>query len=131
LKLVQDFRTQNGMNYRCALVNDETLPQIPEFNAFPTTMFFDRNGNVRAKIVGYNEYEKLEVIVRKLLDEKSDDSESGRNPKKKVRLSFGMAGFVRKSPWPVPEQGGVQGHIWGTSFSPNGQTYLTFGDSGP
>ena len=131
LKLVQNFRTQNGMNYRCALVDDETLPQIPEFNAFPTTMFFDRNGNVRAKIVGYNEYDKLEIIVRKLLDEKIDVSENARKPKKKVRLTFGMAGFVRKSPWPVPEQGGVQAHIWGTSFSPDGKTYMAFGDSGP
>lgn len=69
-ELVRNFRQENGMNYRCALVNDDTLRQIPEFNAFPTTMFIDRNGHVRAKLLGYHDYEKLEIVVRKLLDEK-------------------------------------------------------------
>jgi len=41
------------------------------------------------------------------------------------------AAIVRRSLWPIPEQGGVQGHYWATSFSPDGQTYLAFGDSGP
>ena len=126
VKLVQDFRKANGMNYRCALVGDDTLPQIPEFRGFPTTMFFDRSGDVRAKLVGYQDYEKLEIIVRKLLDEKFDGT-----AKKRVRLTFGMPGFVRRTPWPVPEQGGWQAHLWLTSFSPDGQTYLALGDSGP
>jgi len=131
LKLVQDFREQNGMNYRCALVNNDTLQGIPEFVGFPTTMFFDRNGDVRAKVVGYHDYAKLEIIVRKLLDEKIDSTKAGGSSKKKARLSFGMAGFVRRSPWPVPEQGGMQGNFWASSFSPDGQTYMVFGDSGP
>jgi WD40 repeat protein/peroxiredoxin len=125
-KMVQDFRKENGMNYRCALVGDETLSQIPDFNAYPTTMFIDRNGEVRAKVVGYQEYDKLEIIVGKLLGEKLDGP-----PKKKVRLTFGMPGFVRRTPWPVPEQGGVQAHVWVTAFSPDGRTYLVGGDSGP
>jgi thiol-disulfide isomerase/thioredoxin len=77
VKLIQDFREQNEMNYRCALINEETLPQIPEFRGFPTTMFFDRSGKVRAKIVGYHDYDKLELIVRKLLEEKIDAAETG------------------------------------------------------
>jgi thiol-disulfide isomerase/thioredoxin len=126
VKLVQDFRKDNGMNYRCALVADDTLTQIPEFRAFPTTMFIDRTGAVRAKLVGYTDYEKLDVIVRTLLDEKVDPT-----AKKKTRLTFGMPGFVRKSLWPVAEQGGWQPHLWGTAFSPDGRSYVTFGDTGP
>ena len=82
VKLIQDFREQNGMNYRCALVSDDTLPQIPGFGGFPTTMFFDRSGKVRAKIIGYHDYEKLELIVRKLLEEKIDGAEAGSNSDK-------------------------------------------------
>ncbi|HEV3344249.1 MAG TPA: redoxin domain-containing protein [Pirellulales bacterium] len=125
-QMVQDFRKENGMNYRCALVDSETLSQIPDFRAYPTTMFIDRNGEVRGKVVGYQDYDKLEIIVGKLLDEKLDGP-----PKKKTRLTFGMPGFVRKTPWPVAEQGGVQAHVWVTAFSPDGRTYLVGGDSGP
>ena len=76
VKLVQNFREQNEMNYRCALLNDETIAQVPEFRGFPTTIFFDRTGKVRAKVVGLHEYEYLERIVRKLLDEKIDGAEA-------------------------------------------------------
>lgn len=129
LKLVQDFRKQNEMNYRCALVNNDTLQQIPEFNAFPTTLFLDRGGEIRAKVIGYHDYEMLEILVRKLLDEKFDAAEAAA--KKKTRLAFGVPGFIRRTPWPVPEQGGVQAHLWVTAFSPDGKSYLAFGDSGP
>ena len=82
VKLIQDFREQNGMNYRCALVGDDTLPQIPDFRGFPTTIFFDRSGKARAKVVGLHDYEFLELIVRKLLEEKIDGAESGSNSDK-------------------------------------------------
>ncbi len=131
LTLVQDFRRKNAMNYRCALVNRDTLQKIPAFNAFPTTMFFDRNGNVRAKVVGYHDYGKLEIIVRKLLDEKIDGAEDSRDSKKMSRPSSGVPGLVRRSSWPIAEQGGGQGHYWASAFSPDGQTYMAFGDSGP
>jgi hypothetical protein len=81
--------------------------------------------------VGYHDYDKLEMIVKKLLDEKVDDTVAGRGGRKKTRLKFGMPGFVRRSPWPVPEQGWGQAHVGSTSFSPDGRTYLAFGDSGP
>ena len=81
-KLVQDFREKNEMNYRCALIGDDTLQQIPEFSGFPTTMFIDRTGKVRAKVVGLHDYEYLETIVRKLLAEKIDGAEAGSNSDK-------------------------------------------------
>ena len=130
VKKVRDFQKANDMNYRCALVGDFTLADIPEFSGFPTTMFFDRNGKVRAKLVGYHEYGVLESIVRKLLAEKVD-SAAGGGTRRKPRLVYGTPGYLRRTPWSVPEQGGVQGHFWVTSFTPDGQTYLAAGDSGP
>ena len=82
VKLIQDFREQNGMNYRCALLNDETIAQVPEFRGFPTTIFFDRTGKVRGKVVGLHDYEYLERIVRKLLDEKVDGAEAANTSDK-------------------------------------------------
>jgi len=49
------------------------MDQVPQFSGFPTTMFFDRTGKVRVKVVGYHDYEKLELIVQKLLDEKAEE----------------------------------------------------------
>ncbi|MBS0205823.1 MAG: TlpA family protein disulfide reductase [Planctomycetes bacterium] len=72
LKLIQEFHAENEMNYPCAIAGQDTLDQIPEFNAFPTTLFIDRSGKVRAKLVGYNDYELLEIIVQKLADEKAE-----------------------------------------------------------
>ena len=72
-KLINEFREQQQMNYRCALLNESVMDQVPQFSGFPTTMFFDRTGKVRVKVVGYHDYEKLELIVQKLLDEKVEE----------------------------------------------------------
>jgi thiol-disulfide isomerase/thioredoxin len=72
VQLIQEFHKENKMNYRCAPIKQATTDQIPEFAAFPTTMFFDRTGKVRAKIVGYNPLEILEMIVSRLLEEKPE-----------------------------------------------------------
>jgi thiol-disulfide isomerase/thioredoxin len=72
-KLINEFREQQQMNYRCALLNESVMDQVPQFSGFPTTMFFDRTGKVRVKVVGYHDYEKLELIVQKLLDEKAEE----------------------------------------------------------
>ena len=72
-KLINEFREQQQMNYRCALLNKSVMDQVPQFSGFPTTMFFDRTGKVRVKVVGYQDYEKLELIVQKLLDEKAEE----------------------------------------------------------
>ena len=72
VKLIKDFQSENDINYPCALIDKETMNQIPDFGGFPTTLFIDRNGKVRAKLVGYSEYEVLETIVQKLADEKAD-----------------------------------------------------------
>jgi hypothetical protein len=72
LNTVKTFHKDNGMNYRCALVKGDTVDQIPESGTFPTTLFFDRAGKIRAKVVGALDYDRLEMLVTRLLEEKSD-----------------------------------------------------------
>ena len=76
LKKVQEFHKENGMNYRCALVKKDTIDQIPNMEGYPTTLFFDRTGKVRAKVVGLQDYDKLEMFVTRLLEEKSEEAGS-------------------------------------------------------
>lgn len=80
VEIVKKFIEDNDVNYPCALVTDEVLETIPDFGAFPTTLFIDHRGAVRKKLVGYHSYEDLEEIVKPLLAEaagKKDDKESG------------------------------------------------------
>ena len=78
LKTVQEYHKENGMNYRCALIKsddkEDFLKGIPDFEGFPTTLFFDRTGKIRLKIVGLQDYDKLETFVKRLLEEKSDEA---------------------------------------------------------
>lgn len=70
--VVKEFYKENKMNYRCALIKQATIDQIPDFEGFPTTLFFDRTGKVRAKTVGYKEIDVLDSIVTRLLAEKPE-----------------------------------------------------------
>jgi thiol-disulfide isomerase/thioredoxin len=68
-KLVKSFMTKEKMNYPCALIDEATQDQVPDFEGYPTTLFVDRSGKVRLKAVGLHEYEYLESVVQALLDE--------------------------------------------------------------
>lgn len=68
-KLVTDYIAGNGINYPCALITEEVMSQIPDFQGFPTTLFIDRSGKVRLKAVGLHEYAYLEGVVTTLLAE--------------------------------------------------------------
>ncbi len=68
---VQDFMLTHQMNYPCALITDEVLGQVPELEGYPTTLFIDRDGKVRAKFVGVQPHDTLEGIVLALLEESS------------------------------------------------------------
>jgi len=72
LEQVKDFHKEHKMNYRCALSDRDTIDQIPKFKYFPTTVFLDRTGKVRAKAEGLHEFEMLEAIVTRLLEEKPE-----------------------------------------------------------
>ncbi|MHB0960156.1 MAG: TlpA family protein disulfide reductase [Pirellulaceae bacterium] len=66
---VREFMAANGINYPCALGTQEIRDQVPNFEGFPTTIFLDKTGQVRAKEVGLHDYEYLESIVTSLLAE--------------------------------------------------------------
>jgi thiol-disulfide isomerase/thioredoxin len=58
--------------YQCIVGDEATRQQIPAFGGFPTTLFLDRQGRVRAKLVGYHEYDELEALVEGLLEDAAD-----------------------------------------------------------
>jgi len=64
-KAIEEFQ----INYPCALIDDAFLETIPEFEGFPTTLFIDRQGRVRLKMVGAQSHSRLETAVKLLLDE--------------------------------------------------------------
>lgn len=72
---INEFMTANDMNYQCALGDDTTIEQVPSLEGFPTTLFLDRAGNVRLKLVGYHPYEKLEAAVLELVSEEAPVAE--------------------------------------------------------
>lgn len=67
---VRSFIKSSNINYPCALVTDEVLQTIPNFRAFPTTLFIGRDGRVRKMVMGYQAYDDLEKILKPLLAEK-------------------------------------------------------------
>jgi thiol-disulfide isomerase/thioredoxin len=66
---VRAFIKKNKINYPCAL-GPEEVEKAAAVEGFPTTLFLDRHGQVRAKAVGYHDYYLLEGIVETLLAEK-------------------------------------------------------------
>jgi thiol-disulfide isomerase/thioredoxin len=66
---VAQFVAAHGINYPCALGTSEILAQVPDFDGFPTTLFLDKRGQVRARQVGLHSYAQLEAVVQTLLAE--------------------------------------------------------------
>ncbi|MEZ6134146.1 MAG: TlpA disulfide reductase family protein [Pirellulaceae bacterium] len=66
---IEAFIKQTGINYPCIVGSPETREQIPDFEGFPTTLFIDKAGRVRLKVVGLHPYEDLEEVVTHLLAE--------------------------------------------------------------
>lgn len=67
--LIKDFVAANNVTYQCLIGDDATREQVPDLRGYPTTLFIDRAGKVRAKIVGYHDLIHLEAIVNELLAE--------------------------------------------------------------
>ncbi|MFO0427730.1 MAG: TlpA family protein disulfide reductase [Planctomyces sp.] len=66
---VTAFIAKSGINYPCAMLNDEIRAMLPEIQGFPTTLFLDRSGKVRLVAVGAHPYEYLEAVVETLMAE--------------------------------------------------------------
>ncbi|MGE5194628.1 MAG: TlpA family protein disulfide reductase [Deltaproteobacteria bacterium] len=81
-KLVREFCEKEGVGYPCALVNDEVIEQVPDFEGFPTTLFVDRTGKVRMKATGYHSLPFLRAAVEALLSEKVAEADAKPAEKK-------------------------------------------------
>ena len=66
---VRRFIKSEEINYPCALGDDATAQQVPSLNSYPTTLFIDKSGKVRLKLVGLHSYERLAAIVETLMAE--------------------------------------------------------------
>ena len=51
IEVVKAFVKDVKMTYTCLLGDEKTIRQIPDFKGFPTTVIFDRAGQVRALIL--------------------------------------------------------------------------------
>ena len=65
---IESFIAKNGVNYPCLMGDRATSAQV-KLRGYPTTLFIDRKGVVRLKLVGYQAMPKLESIVEALLKE--------------------------------------------------------------
>ena len=67
---IKGFVDQHAVTYPCLIGDDQTKERIPNLAGFPTTLFLDRTGKVRAKAVGYHSLATLEALVTILMEEK-------------------------------------------------------------
>lgn len=75
VETIRKFATQAKIPYSCLIGDEETKDRVPNLRGFPTTLFIDRAGKVRAQTVGYRPMVGLEAIVSILLDEKAEKQE--------------------------------------------------------
>ncbi|QVL31105.1 TlpA family protein disulfide reductase [Telmatocola sphagniphila] len=67
---IKNFADAEGITYPCVIGDKATTARVPNFRAYPTTLFIDRAGKVRAMLVGLHPLAELEALVTILLDEK-------------------------------------------------------------
>lgn len=64
---VKAFAQQTGINYPLTMVTTrEELAKVPDLEGFPTTLFLDKQGRVRAKEVGYRDIDVLRSLIQAL-----------------------------------------------------------------
>jgi thiol-disulfide isomerase/thioredoxin len=83
---VKAFAKKLGASYPMILLSKQAdLAAVPNLEAFPTTLFIDRQGRVRAREEGYRDLKDLEKLVKALVKEggkKSKEDEKKDEPKK-------------------------------------------------
>lgn len=65
---IKEYSAESGIAYPLVLGDDATRNQVPEFRGYPTTLFLDSSGVVRASTVGYVSEEVLEGIVKRIME---------------------------------------------------------------
>jgi len=69
---IKEYSAEAGIDYPLVLGDDTTRNQVPNFRGYPTTLFLDSRGVVRAQTVGYVSEEILEGIVKRILEKSGD-----------------------------------------------------------
>lgn len=80
---VKAFAKEVGASYAMILLTkQEDLSKVPNLEAFPTTLFLDRQGRVRARETGYRDYDALKKLVDALRAEPAPkpEPEEGEQP---------------------------------------------------
>lgn len=69
-RALREYVEKKGVKYPVVLVgkDDPVLKKMPDGDQFPSKLFVDRDGKVRAAEVGYQPYEALEALVLALVE---------------------------------------------------------------
>ncbi|MHC5540512.1 redoxin family protein, partial [Singulisphaera rosea] len=51
---IEDFVKEKKIPYPCLIANEKVTEQVKDFEGFPTTLFIDRAGKVRARVQGFD-----------------------------------------------------------------------------
>lgn len=73
VRTIRSFTRRQPINYPLALGTDKVKQQVPQMNCFPTTLFLDRHGIVRATVRGAQSLVFLETMAKLLLAEPAGD----------------------------------------------------------
>ena len=95
---IELFIAEQDINYPCVIGDEATRKMIPDFRVYPTTLFINRAGVVRLKIVGYHPLEMLEAIVFELLGEPSGQRRRCDRPPACCRSGVGSGLLAGGSP---------------------------------
>ncbi len=78
---VQAFAAELEVEYPLVLLTERAdLAKVPELRGFPTTLFLDKAGRVRAKEVGYRDLPTIRALVEALLAEEAPPEPAGPAP---------------------------------------------------
>jgi peroxiredoxin len=69
LDLVAPFVKENQIKYTILLGDQESLNQLKNFKGVPTTLVFDRSGEIRKKFDGSFEEQEMEETLQSLLED--------------------------------------------------------------
>jgi thiol-disulfide isomerase/thioredoxin len=78
---VKRFAEKLKINYTLTMLKTqaEYEKKVPDFEGFPTTLFIDKKGRVRAKEVGYRDFATLHELLHALDDEETPPEERKRS----------------------------------------------------
>lgn len=73
--LIKEFAKENDITYPCVIGNDEMTDKVQGgIRGFPTTLFVDKAGKVRLKLVGLQPASTLKLVVETLLAEAAPEA---------------------------------------------------------